>query len=1163
MIRRTFLTVAVLALLTAHADAQTIAQLSYPSNGATNVDTTQPFTWNSVSGALAYYLYVGSSQGAKDLYNSGEIQLTSLRVPNLPVDSTIWLRLWTKTSSGWASGSDVSFTAAKTYVPPALFTYPTNGLTNADTANRTFSWTTASGAVAYELTVGTTSGANDLFDSGRTTSTSTFVPSLPKGVTLYARIGTQSSTTTWSYSDISFVATTSYAPRAQLTFPADGATNVDTTQLFTWNAVSGSLAYYLYVGSAQGAKDLYNSGEVQTTSVLVPSLPVGTTIWVRLWTKLASGWVAAPDLTFVAGASYTPPATFLYPTNGATADTANQQFKWTTSNGAIAYRLTVGTTAGASDLFDSGSTVATSMFVPALPTGVTLYARLGTQAGDTLWRYVDITFSATTTYAPRAQVTFPSNGASNVDTRQPITWNPVSGALAYYLYVGSTQGAKDLYNSGEIQATSLVVPNLPLGTAIWLRLWTKTTSGWVAAPDVNFVASASYVPPSTFLYPTNAMANADTANQQFKWTAVPNALAYELIVGRTTGANDLFDSGETRATAMFVPSLPIGTTLYARLGTKDSSGLWSYTSISFIASTTYVARAQMTYPTNNATNVDTTQPLTWSPVTGALAYYLYVGSSQGMKDLYNVGEVQTTSATVPNLPIGAAIWVRLWTKTAAGWFAAPDVTFVAATSYVPPATFVYPTNGMTGADTANQQFRWTSVPGALAYCLRVGTTSGAADIFDSGEIQDTNIWVPSVPTGVTVYAQLGTKGAGSVWTYNNITFTASSTYVLRSVFTYPQNSSTAVDTTQPFTWTAVPNADAYYLYVGTTFRGSDVDNSGEISATQRWVRNAPANVPLFATIYTEVNGRFYPTDIQFTVTNNALASFESRFAVARSLADQVRRMAGTDNIPLLGTLLDSIIKAQGKTTAFCSDYASALQQLVIDRQLFAIRIPQICLNTNRSDLFDCHAITEVLDESSGRWIVVDPTFALVARIASTGAWATAADISSATQAGNFSAITYMYLNARGSAWAEEYYLDYPLLYSNVFSENAAVDFGQGNAITPYLAEVTLPTSTQGIYVLQTDSGNGAPVQIDGVQRTVPCDGIQNTSTAFLATSITMTSSSDRVHAYVVRRFQFPNPMFFPLLTVPHMASWISPETDASFRHWSDRGKSHLWTKNNK
>src|SRR5205807_2065184 len=141
----------------------------YPLNGASSVDTSKAFSWTSVSGAQAYYLYVGTSQGAQDLVDSAEIQSTSYQVPPLPAGQTLWARIWTEVGGHW-SFRDASFTA----VAPShsSFTYPQNGSTSVDTS-KAFTWTSVPSAQAYYVYVGTAQGGQDLVDSGALSTSST------------------------------------------------------------------------------------------------------------------------------------------------------------------------------------------------------------------------------------------------------------------------------------------------------------------------------------------------------------------------------------------------------------------------------------------------------------------------------------------------------------------------------------------------------------------------------------------------------------------------------------------------------------------------------------------------------------------------------------------------------------------------------------------------------------------------------------------------------------------------------------------------------------------------------------------------------------------------------------------------------------------------------
>src|SRR3954463_427681 len=68
-------------------------------------------------------------------------------------------------------------------------------------------------------------------------------------------------------------------------------------------------------------------------------------------------------------------------------------------------------------------------------------------------------------------LTAPADGSNW--TGFTFQWTTVVGADCYYLYVGTTVGAKDVVNTGEVQVTSRTVPTLPLGVPLFARMWTK------------------------------------------------------------------------------------------------------------------------------------------------------------------------------------------------------------------------------------------------------------------------------------------------------------------------------------------------------------------------------------------------------------------------------------------------------------------------------------------------------------------------------------------------------------------------------------------------------------------------------------------------------------------------------------------------------------------
>jgi uncharacterized protein YkwD len=78
------------------------AQLSSPANGST-LGSSAVFSWNGVSGALAYRIDIGTSPGASNMLRATiGASVRSVRISGFPSSgATIYFRLWTQLSSGW------------------------------------------------------------------------------------------------------------------------------------------------------------------------------------------------------------------------------------------------------------------------------------------------------------------------------------------------------------------------------------------------------------------------------------------------------------------------------------------------------------------------------------------------------------------------------------------------------------------------------------------------------------------------------------------------------------------------------------------------------------------------------------------------------------------------------------------------------------------------------------------------------------------------------------------------------------------------------------------------------------------------------------------------------------------------------------------------------
>nr|ART39637.1 J205 [uncultured bacterium] len=94
------------------ATVNTKAAMQTPAPGSQLAGDTVTFSWNAGSGAREYFIYVGTRAGSNNIYGGSTGQNLSATVDDIPTDGrTIYVRLWTRFSSGWQS-TDYTYRAA-------------------------------------------------------------------------------------------------------------------------------------------------------------------------------------------------------------------------------------------------------------------------------------------------------------------------------------------------------------------------------------------------------------------------------------------------------------------------------------------------------------------------------------------------------------------------------------------------------------------------------------------------------------------------------------------------------------------------------------------------------------------------------------------------------------------------------------------------------------------------------------------------------------------------------------------------------------------------------------------------------------------------------------------------------------------------------------------
>lgn len=187
---------------------------------------------------------------------------------------------------------------------------------------------------------------------------------------------------------------------ASVSSPAPGSTLPGASATFSWSPVSGGLEYFFYAGTSSGANNITGRSTGTATSTTVTNLPTtGGTVYVRLWTRFASGWQYR-DVTYTAanagsggGGSSSQKAAMTSPAPGSRLGTS-ATFSWTTGSGAAEYFFYLGTAPGSNNLLGRSMGTSTSISLSGLPTGgQPLYVRLWTRLA-TGWTYTDYTYYA-------------------------------------------------------------------------------------------------------------------------------------------------------------------------------------------------------------------------------------------------------------------------------------------------------------------------------------------------------------------------------------------------------------------------------------------------------------------------------------------------------------------------------------------------------------------------------------------------------------------------------------------------------------------------------------------------------------------------------------------------------------------------------------------------
>jgi uncharacterized protein GlcG (DUF336 family) len=235
----------------------------------------------------------------------------------------------------------------------------------------------------------------------------------------------------------------------------------------------------------------------------------------------------------------------------------------------------------------------------------------------------------------------PVPGSTFTSSSETFNWSAGS-ATAYWLLVGSSPNHFDIYNSGQSQALSTTVNNIPTdGRTVYVALLSLVNGSWTfnSYTYSAFGASATPTPtltPTPTPTPTATATATPTATPAptpkgsavmlspvpgstftsssvtFSWSA-GSATAYWLLVGSSLYGHDIYSSGLVNALSATVNNIPTdGRTIYVTL-LSLVNGSWTFNSYTYSA---FSSSATPT-PTPTATATPTPTPAAVDPLTVA------------------------------------------------------------------------------------------------------------------------------------------------------------------------------------------------------------------------------------------------------------------------------------------------------------------------------------------------------------------------------------------------------------------------------------------------------------------------------------------------------------------------------------------------------------------
>ena len=570
----------------------------------------------------------------------------------------------------------------------------------------------------------------------------------------------------------------------------------------TWNAVPAGGTYNIYRGTTAGGEGMTPlMSNVSGTSFNDTPPMSSQTYYYQVTAAYPSG-ESGPSNEASGNLSSTPLAA---PTLIAATGNNQVDLSWSTVAGATGYNVYRSSDGGA------------TYVLYALDYTATAYADLNVIDAVSYCYYVCAVDSAGQGLSSNTVCAVPGGAALPAPTgltatastnTNTLNWNAVPGATSYNVYRGTTAGGEaaiPVATGVYYYYSSFTDSNVVSGTTYYYKVTAVNDTGESVKSN-----EAAAKPGATALAAPVLSATRGSSLITLSWTAVTGATSYVLFRSLTGGspyASLIVGSGTTYTDS----GLTYGANYTYYVCAANSTGLGAssnHISVT-LGNPLPAAPTGLTAVSNGSSSIQ----LTWNAVPGAATYNVYRGTAAGGEAAIAVATGITQASDYDySLTSGTTYYYKVTAVNAGGEGGKSNEAsaLVGATALAAPTL-----TALGGSSQIN--LSWSAVTGATSYVVFRSAGGGSTYVLYQSGLTGTT----STDTGVTIgvpysyyVCAVNTTGLGNK--SNTITIIAGETALpAPSGLTASPYSSSYVH----LTWNAVPGADSYNIYRGTSAGG--------------------------------------------------------------------------------------------------------------------------------------------------------------------------------------------------------------------------------------------------------------------------------------------------------------------------------------------------------